>query len=157
MKTFIHSHFAVLIPILAIFFAFTGIALGQSDDYSTNKAAAEKFYADGSYAKAHEIYASMDVASLPAGETRWVAFRLADTQWRSAGQGGNPDTTALDEARDSLEKQVRDLTREDQHDRVWVEVEESLGDFYWTRRYINDWNRAWPLLPGGAGLVGGTE
>ncbi len=144
MKTFICSRFAVLIPILTIFFAFTAIAFGQSADYAANKATAEQFYADGSYAKAHEIYAGMDTASLPAGEARWVAFRLADTQWRSAVEGRNPDNTALDEAFDSLQKQVRDLTRDDQHDLIWAEVEESLGDFYWARKYLFDWNDAWP-------------
>lgn len=145
MKTFIRSRFAVLAAVqtLAIFFAFTGVALGQSD-YFTNKDAAEKFYFDGSYAKAHEIYAGIDVSSLPADDARWVAFRRADTQWRSAAQGGNPDTTALDEARESLEKQVRDLSRDDQHDRVWAEVEESLGDYYWMRRFSNNWGAAWP-------------
>jgi uncharacterized protein YfaS (alpha-2-macroglobulin family) len=144
MKTFIRSHFAVVIPLLAIFFAFTGAATAQSADYATSKAAAEKFFADRSYAKAHEIYAAMDAASLPAGEARWVAFRLADTQWRSAVQGGNPDPTDMDFARTSLEKQVRDLTRDDQHDRIWAEIQESLGDFYWAGRYNNNWSSAWP-------------
>ena len=130
--------------VLAIFFASTGIAPAQTNDYAANKAEAEKFYADGSYAKAHEIYAGMDAAALPAGEARWVAFRLADTQWRSAAEGRNPDNTALDDAFDSLQKQVRDLTREDQHDLIWAEVEESLGDFYWARRDMFDWNDAWP-------------
>ena len=54
------------------------------------------------------------------------------------------DTTKLDEARNELEKQIRDLTREDQHDRVWAEVQESLGDFSWTRRNYNNWGEAWP-------------
>jgi uncharacterized protein YfaS (alpha-2-macroglobulin family) len=141
------SAWGTVLMTLAVFFAFTGIAMGQSD-YFTNKDAAEKFYADGSYAKAHEIYAGMDASSFPAGEARWVAFRLADTQWRSAAQSGNRDTTDLDEGRNSLEEQVRDLQRDDQHDRVWAEAEESLGDYYWQRRYSSDWNMALPYYQG---------
>ncbi|HTV43191.1 MAG TPA: alpha-2-macroglobulin family protein [Candidatus Sulfotelmatobacter sp.] len=122
---------------------WTSIAFGQSADYAASKAAAEKFYADGSYAKAHEAYAKIDVSTLPASDARWVAFRLADTQWRSAAATDNPDTSQQDAARDSLAQQVRDLTREDQHDRIWAEVEESLGDFYWGRAN-SDWNSALP-------------
>ena len=73
-----------------------------------------------------------------------MAFRSADTQWRSEAATANADTTKLDEARDALDKQIRDLAREDQHDRVWAEVEESLGDFFWTRRNYNHWDEAWP-------------
>lgn len=112
-------------------------------DYETNQSAAEQFYADGSYAKAHEIYSKMDVSQLSSDEARWVAFRLADTQWRSQAATDNPDTTRIDEARAGLDKQIRDLTREDQHDRVWAEVQESLGDFSWIRRNNNNWNDAW--------------
>lgn len=140
MKTSIR--FPVLIGLVAMLLASAAGALGQAADYSTNRDAAEKFYAEGSYAKAHEIYSKVDVSGLSSEEARWVAFRLADTQWRSAAASDNPDTTTLDEARDNLERQVRDLTRDDQHDRVWAEVEESLGDFYWGRRN-QDWNQAW--------------
>src|SRR6185312_2019830 len=53
------------------------------------------------------------------------------------------DSTKLDEARTALERQIRDLTREDQRDRIWAEVQESLGDFSW-RRNDNNWGEAWP-------------
>lgn len=131
--------------ILALAFLFipVGIALGQSADYQTNKAAAEQFYTNGSYARAHAVYTNIDASLLPPEEARWVAFRVADTQWRSAAASDNPDSTELDVARDGLIQQVRDLTRADQHDRIWAEVEESLGDYYWTRRN-NDWGQAWP-------------
>ena len=119
-------------------------ALTASPEYETNKAAAENFYAEGSYAKANAIYGKVDVSQLPNDEARWVAFRVADTQWRSQAATDNPDTTKLDEARADLDKQIRDLTREDQHDRVWAEVQESLGDFSWVRRNYNNWGEAWP-------------
>src|SRR5271154_2856107 len=148
MKMFLRLQLADFRPIgmVAAFLASAIAAFSQSD-YSTNKIAAEKFYADGSYAKANEIYSKVDVSSLSPDDARWVDFRLADTQWRSAAATDNPDTTKLDEARDRLEKQIRNLTRDDQHDRIWAEVEESLGDFFWTRRsnynWYNDWSSAW--------------
>jgi len=135
---------------LAVLLASTATAPGQpapapASDYASLKAQAEKFYADGSYAKANEIYSRLLVLSnITPDDARRVAFRVADTQWRSAAATDNPDTTKLDDARSQLEKQIRDLTREDQHDRVWTEVEESLGDFFWTRRNSNNWNEAWP-------------
>jgi hypothetical protein len=138
------------IGIFVILSASTIAASSQptATDYSTNKAVAEKFYSEGSYAKAGEIYGKVDAASLSQEEARWVNFRLADTQWRSAAATDNSDPTKLDEARDSLEKQIRDLTREDQHDLIWAEVQESLGDFFWTRRnnynWYDGWNSAWP-------------
>jgi uncharacterized protein YfaS (alpha-2-macroglobulin family) len=152
MKTFSRTHLMDFsrIRILAILLASTAIALSQPTamDYPANKAVAENFYAEGSYAKANEIYGRVDVSSLSQDEARWVNFRLADTQWRYAAATDNFDTTKLDEARDNFEKQIRDLTREDQHDRVWAEIQESLGDFLWTRHnnydWYNDWNSAWP-------------
>ena len=113
-------------------------------DYEKQKADAEKFYTDASYAKANEIYRAVNATNFSANEARWVAFRLADTQWRSQAATDNADTTKLDEARAKLEKQIRDLQRTDEHDRVWVEVQESLGDFSWTRRNNNNWGAAWP-------------
>jgi alpha-2-macroglobulin len=152
MKTFFRTRLMDLSQILflAILLASTVVTFGQPTamDYPANKAVAEQFYAEGSYAKANEIYGKADVSSLSQEETRWVDFRLADTQWRSAAATDNSDTTKLDEARDNLEKQIRDLMREGQHDRVWAEVQESLGDFFWTRHnnynWYNDWNSAWP-------------
>jgi uncharacterized protein YfaS (alpha-2-macroglobulin family) len=148
MKTFLRTRLVDFgkIRTLAVLLASTAAALGQpgpDSAYPTNKAAAEKFYAEGSYAKAHEIYGKVDVSFLSRDEARWVTFRFADTQWRSQAATDNSDTTKLDEARDNLEKQIRDLTREDQHDRVWAEVQESLGDFFWARRNNNNWNNDW--------------
>jgi alpha-2-macroglobulin len=135
--------------IFALTFAFVAHAVGQpaiepSAEYEANKTAAEEFYADGSYAKARDLYAKVDTSKLPDGEARWVVFRVADTEWRSEASTDKADTTKLDAAHNELEKQICDLTREDQHDRVWAEVQESLGDFFWTRRNSNNWGEAWP-------------
>ena len=152
MKTFFRSCLVdfAKIRIFAILLATTAVSSSQPSaaDYATNKTVAENFYTEGSYAKSGEIYSKMDVSSLSEADARWVDFRMADTQWRSAAATDNSDPTRLDEARDNLEKQIRDLTREEQHDRTWVEVQESLGDFFWTRRnnynWYNDWSSAWP-------------
>jgi hypothetical protein len=114
-------------------------------EYERLKADAEKFYTDGSFARAHELYArAMLMSNVTSNEARWVWFRNFDTQWRSAAATQSTDTTKLDEARAELEKLVRDVKREEDKDRVWVEVQESLGDFHWTRRNQQNWGAAWP-------------
>lgn len=114
-------------------------------EYERLKADAEKFYTDGSFARAHELYArAMLMSNITSNEARWVWFRNFDTQWRSAAATQSTDTTKLDEARAELEKLFRDVKREEDKDRVWVEVQESLGDFHWTRRNQQNWGAAWP-------------
>jgi hypothetical protein len=120
------------------------LCAGAPPEYDLLKADAEKFYADRSFAKAHELYVSADLTNLPPAERRWVRFRLADTQWRSQAATQTADTTKLDEARHQLEALLRDITREEDRDRVWAEVQESLGDFFWTRRNWQNWGEAWP-------------
>jgi len=73
-----------------------------SRDFERLKADAEKQYADGSYALAHDTYAKAQLADLPPSDKRWVEFRLADTQWRSQAATQTADTTKLDEARRQL-------------------------------------------------------
>src|SRR6266850_412399 len=113
-------------------------------DFEKLKADAEKQYADSSYALAHETYAGAQLADLPPPDKRWVEFRLADTQWRSQAATQTADTTKLDEARRQLEVLIRDITRVEDHDRIWAEVHESLADFFWTRRNSNNYGEAWP-------------
>jgi uncharacterized protein YfaS (alpha-2-macroglobulin family)/tetratricopeptide (TPR) repeat protein len=115
-----------------------------SADFESLKADAEKQYADGSYALAHETYAKAPLDDLSLPDKRWVQFRLADTQWRSQAGTQTADTTKLDEARHQLEVLIRDITRVEEHDRIWAEVHESLADFFWTRRNSNNYGEAWP-------------
>ena len=128
---------------LACAFALNASA-APSPDYESLKADAEKLFADGSFAKANEIYRQANLTNLPPIERRWVAFRLADTQWRSQAATQTADTTKLDQARLQLEILIRDIARIEDRDRVWVEVQESLGDFHWTRRNQQNWGEAWP-------------
>ena len=136
MKTF---------PLLALL-ALVGCCrlFAEPSDYTAIKANAESLFAEGSFAKAHEVYQTVQKMELPAGEKRWVDFRLADTLWRSAAATATADDTQLENARKQFEVLIRDLPRVEDHDRVWVEVQESLGDYFWTRRNSQNWGEAWP-------------
>src|SRR5215467_1704062 len=124
---------------LLVFAVFYAATPAQQQDYTTLKAEAEKLYADASYSKAHDLYLRARASGLPPAESRWVAFRLADTLWRAQAGSKTPDSTRYDEAQRALEELVRDDQREQpavaqDRDRVWAEVHESLGDFWWARR-----------------------
>jgi alpha-2-macroglobulin len=125
-------------------FVFSGFApvFGQPGDYLALKTEAEKYFADGSFAKAHEIYLQAKSLPLAPADLRWVDFRVADTLWRSQAATQTSDNTKLETARHDLEILVRDRQREDEHDRVLAEVEESLGDYFWTRRDSHNWGEA---------------
>src|SRR6266404_1765877 len=129
--------------VLAAMLALT-IPAAVPPEYETLKKEAEKLFADGSFARAREVYQRAEGMELPPEEKRCVEFRLADTQWRSQAATQTADTTELDQARRQLEALIRDITRTEDHDRVWAEVQESLGDFSWTRRNNNNWGEAAP-------------
>lgn len=118
------------------------LAETQLPEYEQLKADAERLYAEGSYAQAHELYMKADTLSLPPDEARWVDFRLADTLWRSEAATQTADSTKRDQVRQQLEMLVRDVQRDEEKDRLWAEVQESLGDFWWTQRQVRDWNQA---------------
>ena len=129
---------------LAAVTLFTVFTLrAQQTEYPALKAQAEQFIAEKSYAKANEVYQRAKALQLSAEDARWVEFRLADTQWRSASSSQRADSTKEDQARQTLEIMVRDISREEDKDRVWVEVKESLGDFWWMRKNSANWHPAW--------------
>ena len=92
----------------------------QQPEYETLKAEAERQYANASYSKARELYLTVRTLTLAPAESRWVAFRLADTLWRSQAATNTADSTRYDEARQQLEVLVRDITRVEDRDRVWA-------------------------------------
>ncbi|MEK6320111.1 MAG: hypothetical protein AABN33_00365 [Acidobacteriota bacterium] len=112
-------------------------------DYETLKAEAEKYYADASYSKAREVYVKARALTLGRSESRWIEFRLADTLWRAQAATNTADSTKYDEARRQLEVLVRDIQRAEDRDRVWAEVYESLGDFWWMRNDSKNWQQGW--------------
>src|ERR1043165_9435173 len=68
-------------------------AAAQQSDYSQLRTDAETQYAQGSYARANELYSKIDKSKLSAAELRWVVFRLADTSWRAQAATQTSDTT----------------------------------------------------------------
>ncbi|MEK7675609.1 MAG: alpha-2-macroglobulin family protein [Verrucomicrobiota bacterium] len=134
---------AVNVVCLAVLFGFDS-SIAQPAGYEPLKAEAEKFYAEGSFARAHKIYLKTGKTNLPPAEARWVDFRAADALWRSRAATQASDATAFDQAQHQLEVLVRDLDRAEERDRVWAEAQESLGAFHWERRQVRNWSEAWP-------------
>lgn len=134
----------LLALLLQVLYFRSQIVSAQQADYSQVRAQAEQAYASGSYARANEIYSKVNKAGLPAAEARWVEFRLADTSWRAQAGTQTSDTTKFDQAQKQLEDLIRTNDKDDERDLVWVESQESLADFFWTRRDQMNWGAAWP-------------
>jgi uncharacterized protein YfaS (alpha-2-macroglobulin family) len=126
-------------------------------EFDAIRADAEKLVAEGSYALAHDVYAKAKGLPLGPDERRWLDFRLADTLWRGQAGSQTADSTKFDQARQQLEALVRDAQRAEQRDRVWAEVQESLGDFWWTRRDTRNWHPAWQFYQAALDWWGGSK
>ncbi len=138
-KTFARNF---IFPILiAVAFLLTG-ATAQSD-YEKLKSEAEKYFAEGSFARAHKFYKQADQIELDPASERWVDFRVADTQWRAQAATQTHDSTIDDQARDQLQSLIRDIKRKEEQGRVWAEINESLGDFWWMRKNSKNWGMGW--------------
>ena len=116
----------------------------QQPTYEALKTEAERLYAEASYSKARELYLKARAVKLQPEESRWVEFRLADTLWRAQAATQTADTTKYETAQRQLESLIRERRRTEDHDRVWAEAQESLGDLWWTRRDARNWGQAWP-------------
>ena len=119
-------------------------ALAQQADYAQLKNQAEAQYAQGSYARANELYSKVDKSKLTPAESRWVEFRLADTSWRAQAATQTSDTTVYEKAQKQLEELIRVVEKETDRDLVWTEAHESLGDFFWNLPGQMNWGAAWP-------------
>ena len=100
-------------------------AVAQQSDYSQLRSDAETQYAQGSYARANELYSKVDKTKLSAAEVRWVEFRLADTSWRAQAGTQTYDTTRFEQAQKQLEELIR--VAEKDHDIIWAEAHEREG------------------------------
>ncbi|MDA2933004.1 hypothetical protein MYX82_01535 [Acidobacteria bacterium AH-259-D05] len=127
---------------LCTLFALFALSSPQSSTpaYQELKEQAEQLYAEGSYRRAHELYLRAKELALPASEALWVSFRVADTQWRAQAATQTFDNTQFEEARRQVEALITD---ERQGNPVWVEAQQSLGDFWWIRRDSRNWGSAW--------------
>jgi uncharacterized protein YfaS (alpha-2-macroglobulin family) len=119
-------------------------AVAQQPDYSQLKRDAEAQYAQGSYARANELYSRVDKTKLNPSEARWVEFRLADTAWRAQSATQTSDNTHYEKAQKQLEELIRVADKETDRDLVWAEAHESLADLFWTGRNNMNWGGAWP-------------
>ena len=102
------------------------VATAGTSSYETLRREAEVAIGERSYARAHELYAKVKQESLQPEEKRWVRFRLADTAWRAEANDPKSDDTDVAKARDELLALLREAG--DDHDKLWAEVNESLGD-----------------------------
>jgi len=134
--------FAFVFTLCVTIVSLQALQVGQTE-YERLKGEAEKRYAEASYSLAHTLYAQADALTLPPGDARWVDFRVADTLWRSQAATQTADTTAFEQAQRQLEALVRNIQRVEDRDLVWAEVQESLGDFWWTRRDSRSWGQSW--------------
>ena len=111
--------------------------------YGLLKKQGESYFKKESFAKAHEVYLKAQKLDLSPPDQRWVDFRVADTLWRFQASTNNPDRSQMEQARSKLQKMIRDLTRPEQQDRIWVEVQESLADSWWFPRNNRNWSAGW--------------
>ncbi len=127
---------------------FSPAAFAQQPDYQKLKADAERLYAEKSFSKSHDLYQHAEGWQLSPNDAQWVSFRIADTLWRAEAASETADTTKFDLAREKLDSLIRDVKRIEERNRICAEVQESLADFWWTRRNAQNWNEAWPHYQG---------
>jgi uncharacterized protein YfaS (alpha-2-macroglobulin family)/tetratricopeptide (TPR) repeat protein len=137
----------ILLAAASVLAATVSMAAAQESpaSFASLKMQAERFYTDKSFARAQEIYSrAMVMSNMTAADARWVFFRNADTLWRSQAATDTADNTRLEQAREWLEQSLRATKRIEDRDQTWAEVQESLADFFWTRRNQQNWGAAWP-------------
>src|SRR5687767_6757081 len=98
------------------------VLLAATTPYDALKTQAEKLFDEKSFSRAHELYEQASALTLAPAERRWVEFRLADTSWRAARDDHG--------VRQKAQRELEDILRRspEEHDRVWAEANESLGD-----------------------------
>jgi uncharacterized protein YfaS (alpha-2-macroglobulin family)/tetratricopeptide (TPR) repeat protein len=127
---------------LSLIFGGTLLTTQEPRDYAGLKARADAQFASGSFELARESYEAAEKLAPDAAEKRYVSFRIADASWRSSAASQNPDSSEMDRAERALSELQRAIERPEDRDQVWAEVEESLGDSYWTRRDRRDMGSA---------------
>jgi alpha-2-macroglobulin len=137
------NNFPLLIILSIGWLAPVNLAEAQPGEYQRLKTQAEKYYAQGSFSRAHKTYAETNALNLTPQEKRWVDFRIGDTLWRAEAGSKTSDPSIYEKAQQQLEFLIRDIKRDEDKDRVWAEIQESLGDFWWQRRDSKNWNSGW--------------
>ena len=99
-----------------------------SAEYLALKQQAEAAYQEKSFSRSRTLYEQAAKLDLGSDEKRWVAFRIADTTWRADAANPANDATARENAQRALEALIAESR--DNHDRVFAEANESLGDYF---------------------------
>ena len=115
-----------LIAFAAVLILSLVSAAPTDPSYDPLRREGERFYAEKSFSRAHDVYQQAAKLTLSDEDRRWVTMRLAVT----ALQGGIGDA---EEARRAVEALVADRN----HDRAWAEANEALGDFHMGARGRN--------------------
>ena len=129
--------------------------VSASGAYEDIQPEAEKFFEEKSYSRALELYRQVDSDSLNEDEKRWLSFRILDAEWRSLGSSRQPNQNRLNDLGELLRREIRDIKAVDR-DRVWAEVQESLGDYHWYQRHRRNWHQAWPYYKNAMNWWGGA-
>jgi alpha-2-macroglobulin len=116
------------------------VTIGTSQTMKTKLQQADKLHTEKSYQAALAAYRSLlSDPSQTEISNRELKFRIADCQWRAFNASPTDDPTTFEKAEKELLKLV---DPEIPQDRVYADANVSLGDFYWTREDLRDWNRA---------------
>ncbi|HYO75893.1 MAG TPA: MG2 domain-containing protein, partial [Thermoanaerobaculia bacterium] len=102
--------------------------------YDALRAEAERFYAEKSFSRAHQIYEDAAKLQLTPEQRQWVEFRLADTTLRADVASPSRDPRERDAARAALETLANVPTLA----LINAEANEALGDFYAFHRMHRD-------------------
>ena len=122
----------------------TFYASAASPDFERLKTDAEKQYAEGWSALAHETYAKAQVADLPAPDKRRLisasptrsGVRKPPRRRRTPPNSTAPVMNSKSSSATSSAPKIRIASG--------PKCEESLGDYFWTRRNSHNWGEAWP-------------
>ncbi|MBN2068353.1 MAG: hypothetical protein JW739_01835 [Opitutales bacterium] len=109
----------------------------------TREQSAEAAYREGDYSKAFEIYLALqgEKASLSTGEQSRIACRLADCLWRSGVSSG--DVLKKEQGLQGLQQLEVQLAEDRHRSELWVQVEESLAEYYILAEAIPEEKSAW--------------
>lgn len=110
-------------------------APATTGDYAALERQAEASYSEKSFARSHDLYAQAAKLALSPEQKRWVSMRLADGGWRA-------EIISAEDARTALDSLIRDTGAD--HDRVWAEANESIGDSHWTNPHERNFGAALP-------------
>src|SRR5947207_12393310 len=108
--------------ILAVVMPLPTAGANATPSYESLRQRAEASYAEKSFAEAHRLYEEESKLTVPDAERRWIELRLADTEWRSHEQYDAGAQAAVAKLTEIVQKD------DDEHDRVWAEANESIGD-----------------------------